>query len=109
MLSNKKLTPTVTELFIRARKLNTPLVFITQSYFTVPKDIRLNLTHILLWKIQTKENLNKLHLIIHQISTFKTSWIFIKSVLKNHIVLIIDTILAAGNPSRFRENLLERI
>ena len=48
MLSNKKLNPTVTELFIRARKLNTPLVFITQSYFAVPKDIRLNSTHILL-------------------------------------------------------------
>ena len=45
MLSNKKLNPIVTELFIRGRKLNISLVFITQSCFAVPKDIRLNCTH----------------------------------------------------------------
>ena len=45
MLSNKKLNPTVTELFIRGTKLNISLVFITQSYFAVPKKIRLNYTH----------------------------------------------------------------
>ena len=44
-LSNKKLNPIVTELFIRGRKLNISLVFITQSYFTIPKNIRLNSTH----------------------------------------------------------------
>ena len=38
---NKKLDSIVTELFIRGRKLNIPLVFITQSYFKVPKDLRL--------------------------------------------------------------------
>ena len=41
MLSNKKLNPIVTEIFIRRRKLNMSFVFITQSYFTVPKNIRL--------------------------------------------------------------------
>ena len=41
MLSNKKLNPIVTELFIRGRKLNISLIFITQSYFAVPKIIRL--------------------------------------------------------------------
>ena len=45
MLSNKKLNPIVTELFTRGRKLNISLVFITQSCFAVPKDIRLNCTH----------------------------------------------------------------
>ena len=45
MLNNKKLNPMVTELFIRCRKLNISLVFITQSYFAVPKNIRLNSTH----------------------------------------------------------------
>ena len=45
MLNNKKLNPIVTELFIRCRKLNISLVFITQSYFAVPKNIRLNSTH----------------------------------------------------------------
>ena len=45
MLSNKKPNPIVTELFIRGRKLNISLFFITQSYFAVPKNIRLNSTH----------------------------------------------------------------
>ena len=46
MLSNKKLNPLVTELFIRGRKLNISVVFITQPYFSVPKNIRLN-SHII--------------------------------------------------------------
>ena len=45
MLNNKKLNPIVTELFIRGRTLNISLVFITQYYFAVPKDIKLNFTH----------------------------------------------------------------
>ena len=45
MLSNKKRNPIVPELFITGRKLNISLVFITQSYFAVPKDIKLNCTH----------------------------------------------------------------
>ena len=48
MPSNKKLNPIVTELFIRGRKLNTSLVFITQSYFAVPKNARLNSKHYLM-------------------------------------------------------------
>ena len=54
MLSNKKLNPIVTELFIRGRKLNISLVFTTQSYFTVPKNNRLNSTHYFLMKIPNK-------------------------------------------------------
>ena len=45
MIQNKKLNSIVTELFIRARKLNISIVFITQSYFKVTKDFRLNTTH----------------------------------------------------------------
>ena len=51
MLSNKKLHQIVTELFVRGTKLNIPLVFITQSYFAVPKDTRLNLTNYFVLKI----------------------------------------------------------
>ena len=47
MIQNKKLNSIVTELFIRGRKLNSSLVFITQSYLKVPKDVRLNTTHFL--------------------------------------------------------------
>ena len=45
MITNKKLNPVVTELFIRGRKLNISIVFITQSSFTVLKEVRLNSTH----------------------------------------------------------------
>ena len=61
MLSNKKLNPIVTELFVRGRKLNISLVFITQSYFSVPKNIRLNSTHYFIMKIPSKRELQKLH------------------------------------------------
>ena len=71
MLSNKKLDPIITELFIRGRKLNIFLAFFTQSYFAVPKNIRLNSAHYFVMKFQVKEKLNKLRLIIHQILTLK--------------------------------------
>ena len=47
MINNKKLNSVVTELFIRGRKLNTSIVFVTQSYFKVLKDVRLNSAHFL--------------------------------------------------------------
>ena len=54
MLSNKKLNPIVTELFTRGRKQSNSFVFITQSYFAVSKDIRLNSMHYLILKIPNK-------------------------------------------------------
>ena len=60
MLSNKKLDPIVTELFIRGRKINICLVFITQFYFAVPKNIRLNSIHYFLMKIPNKRELQQI-------------------------------------------------
>ena len=60
MLSNKKLNPIVTELFIRGRKLNISLVFIAQSYFALPEDIRLNSTHYFVMKIPNKQGLQRI-------------------------------------------------
>ena len=57
MINNKKLNSIVSELFIRGRKLNISLVFITQSYFIVPKDVRLNTTHFFIAKIPNKREL----------------------------------------------------
>ena len=59
MINNKNLNFVVTELFIRSTKLNIPLVFITQSYFKVPKDVRLNFSRFFLVKIPNKESFNK--------------------------------------------------
>ena len=62
MINNKKLKPIVTELFIRSRKLNISNVFITQSYFKVPKDVRLNFTHFFIMKILNKKELQQIAL-----------------------------------------------
>ena len=62
MINNKKLNSIVTELFIRSRKLNISIVFITQSYFKVPKDVRLNSTHSFIMKIPSKKELQQLAL-----------------------------------------------
>ena len=59
MLSNKKLNPIVTELFIRGRKRNISLVFTTQSYFAVPENIRLNSMHYFIMKIPNKQKLQQ--------------------------------------------------
>ena len=60
MINNKKLNSIVTELFIRERKLNISPVFITQSYFKVPKDVRLNRTHFFIAKIPSKRELRQI-------------------------------------------------
>ena len=59
MIHNKKLNSIVTELFIRGRKLNISLVFITKSYFKVPKDVTLNTSHFFITKIPNKRELQQ--------------------------------------------------
>ena len=62
LLTKKKLDSIVTELFIRGRKLNISLAFIAQSYFKVPKDVRLNTTHFFITKIPNQRELQKIAL-----------------------------------------------
>ena len=76
IINNKKLNSIVMELFIRGRKLHISHVFVTQSYFKVPKDVRLNITHFFIMKIPNKRELQTLIL--------KISLIFTKNVLINH-------------------------
>ena len=60
IMDNKKCQAIIKELFIRCRKLNISLVFITQSYFSVPKDVRLNSAHYLIMKINNKTELENI-------------------------------------------------
>ena len=62
MINNKNLNPIVTELFIRDRKLNISIVFITQSYFKVPKDVIVKSTHFFIMKIPNKRELQQIAL-----------------------------------------------
>ena len=60
MIHNKELNSIVAELFIRGRRLNISLAFITQSYFKVPKDVRQNTSHFSIAKISNKRKLQQI-------------------------------------------------
>ena len=109
-LSDKKPNPIVTELFIRGRKLNISLVFITQSYFTAPKNIRLKSTHYFVRKIPNKIVLEQIAFNHSSDTEFQDfTNLYKKFTAKSYSCLFIDTTLPSDNSSRFRKNLLERI
>ena len=60
IMTNKKCQAIIKDLFIRWRKLNISLAFIMQSYFSVPKDVRLNSTHYLIMKINNRKELQNI-------------------------------------------------
>ena len=60
IMNNKNFKAIIKELFLRCRKLNVSIVFITQSYFRTPKDARLNSTHYVIMKIQNKKELQSI-------------------------------------------------
>ena len=62
MIKNKKLIPIVKELFITGRKLNISIVFITQSYFKLPKNVILNSIHFFIMEIPNKRELQQIAL-----------------------------------------------
>ena len=105
MINNKKLILIVTELFIRGRKLNISLVFITKSYFKVPKDVRLNTTHFFITKIPNKRELQQIALNHSSDITTKDLIIYKKYTDEPYSFLVNDATLASDNPLRFRKNL----
>ena len=107
MINNNKLNPIVTELFIRGRKLNICIVFITQSYFKVPKDVRLNSTHFFIMKIPNKRELQQIALNHSSDIDFKDFMnIYQKYTKEPYSFLVNDTTLPSDDPLRFRKNLL---
>ena len=104
MINNKKLNSIVTELFNRCRKLNISLVFISQSYFKVPKDFRNNSTHFFIMKIPNKRELMQIpknH--SSDINTKDFIEIYRKCPDKPYSFLVIDTTLPSSNLLRFRK------
>ena len=103
---NKKLNSIVTGLFIRGRKLNISLVFISKSYFKVPNDVRNNSTHFFIMKIPNNRELQQIT-INH--SSDINAWDFIEIYRKYtdnpYSFLVIDTTLPSNNLLRFRKNL----
>ena len=109
MLTNKKRNKIVTELFIRGRKLNISLAFITQSYFTVPKSIRLNLAHYFVMKIPNKRELQQIAFNHSSDIDFKDLMNLYKKCTAKPNSFLIDATLASDKPLPLRENLLEKI
>ena len=88
MINNKKLNQIVIELFIiRGRKLNISLVFITQLYFKVLKDVRLNSTHFFIMKIPNKRELIQIALNHSSDIDFKDFIKIYKNLLQKHFFL----------------------
>ena len=102
IMNNKKFQVTIKELFFSCRKLNISLVFITQSYFSVPKEVRLNSTHYLIMKI-------------HQIAINHSAGIDYKDFMKiykrctsePYSFLTIGATVPSNNSLRFRKNPLD--
>ena len=107
IISNTNFQNIIKELFIRCRKVNISLAFITQSYFSVPKDDRLNSTHYLIMKINNRRELQN-------IATNHSADIDYKDFMKiyrectrePYCFLTIDTTLPASDTLRFRKNCL---
>ena len=107
MINNKKLNPIVTELFIRGRKLNISIVFITQSYFKLPKDVRLNSTRFFIMKIPNKSELQQSALNHSSDIGFKDFMKFFKKyTAEPYSFSVNDTTLPSDDPLWFRKNLL---
>ena len=103
IMSNKKFQAIIKELFIRCRKLNISLVFITQSYFSVPKDVRLNSIHYLIMKINNRKELQNESA---DIDYKKFVNIYRECTRKPYSFLTIDTTLPASDFLRFQKKLL---
>ena len=105
IMSSKKFKSIIKELSIRCRKLNISIVFITPSYFRTPKDARLNSTHYVIMKIQSRKELQK-------IAQENSGDIDFKDFLKTYkdytsepySCMIIDTTVPSNHPMRFRKN-----
>ena len=104
IMANKKFQSIFKELLIRCRKINILLVFITQSYFPVPKDVRLNSTH---YSKREQQNIAINHSADIDYNDFIK--IYRECSKKPYNFLTIDTTLPSTNTLRFRKNLFHTL
>ena len=110
IMTNTKFQAIIKELFIRCRKVNISLVFITQSYFSVSKYIRLNSTHYLIMKISNRKELQNIAINHSADIDYKDFTKIYRECIKKHFNFsTIGTMLPASNPLRFRTSLFESL
>ena len=108
IMTNTKFQSIIKELFIRCRKLNISIIFITKSYFRTPKDARLNSTHYLLMKIHSRKELQNIAQGNSGDIDFKDFLKIYEDCTKEpHSFMTIDTTLPTSDPMRFRKNFSE--
>ena len=108
IMTNKKFQSIIKELFIRCRKLNISLVFITQSYFSVPKDVRLNSTNYFVMKIDNRKELQNIAINHSADIDYKYFMKIYRECIKEpYSFLIIDTTLPASNSLRFSKSFFD--
>ena len=100
-MANKKFQSIIKELFIKCRKLNISLVFITQSYFSVPKGVQLSSTHYMIMKINNKRKLQSIA--NHSADVDYKDFIKIYRECTKEPFLTIDTTLPSNNPLRLEK------
>ena len=110
IMTNNKFQSIIKDLFIRCRKPNISLVFITQSFFSVPKDVRLNSTHYSIMKINNRRELQNIALNHSADIDCKVFMKIYRECTKEpYSFLTIDTTLSSSNPLRFRKNLSDTL
>ena len=108
IINKKKLNPVVTKLFIGGRKRNISVVFIIQSHFKVPKDVRLNSTHFFIMKIPNKRELQQIALNHSSDIDFNNFIkIYKKCTAEPYSFSVNDATLSSDDPFRFRKNLVK--
>ena len=110
IMTNKKFQAIINELFIRCRKLNISLIFITRSYISVPKDVRPNSTHYLIMKINSRKELQNTAVNHSADIDYKDFIKIYREYTKEPFnFLITDTTLPASNPLRFGKKLFDSL
>ena len=109
-MTNKGFQAIIKELFIKCRKLNISLVFITQSYFSVSKDVRLNSTHYFIMKTNNRKELQ--NIAVNHSADIDYQYfmkVFRECTREPYNFLTIDTTLPAIDPLRFRKKLFQSL
>ena len=109
MVSNKKINPIVTKLFIRGKKVNISFNFMAQFYFATPKNTRLNFAHYFIMEILNKQDFKQIVFNHSSDIDFKEFInIYKKRSTKPYTYLVIDANVASDICLRFRQDFLDR-
>ena len=107
IMANKKFQVIIKKLFIRCKKLNISVMFMTRSYFSVPKDVRLNSTHYLIMKINNKRELPITAISHSPDIDYKNFMKIYRACTKEpYSFLTIGTMLPLSDPLRFKKIVL---